>query len=57
MKDQSYQKENDSQQNSKCRSCADRDETVNNIINECSKLAQKEYKNKHEWVGKVINWE
>ena len=27
------------QQNSKCRLCGDRDETINNIISECSKLA------------------
>ena len=32
-----------------------RDETVNHI-RECSKLAQKEYKNRHNWVGKVIPW-
>ena len=30
------------QQNSKCRQCGDRDETINHIIRECSKLAQKE---------------
>ena len=31
------------QQNSKCRRlCGDRDETINHIISECSKLAQKE---------------
>ena len=42
------------QQNSKCRLCGDRDETINHIISECSKLAQKEYKTRHEWVGKVI---
>ena len=23
----------------------------------CSKLAQKEYKTRHDWVGKVIYWE
>ena len=23
----------------------------NNIISECSKLAQKEYKTRHDWVG------
>ena len=27
------------------------------IISECSKLAQKEYKTRHDWVGKVIYWE
>ena len=45
------------QQNSKCRLCGDRDETINHIISECSKLAQKEYKPRHDWVGKVIHWE
>ena len=43
------------QQNSKCRLCGDRDETINHIINECGKLAEKEYKTKHDWVGKVIH--
>ena len=32
------------QQNSKCRLCGDREETINPIVRECSKLAQKEYK-------------
>ena len=45
------------QQNSKCRLCGDRDETINHIISECSKLAQKECKTRHNWVGKVIHWE
>ncbi len=44
------------QQNSKCWLCSDRDETVNHI-SECSKLAQKEYKARHDWVGKVIHWD
>ena len=44
-------------QNSKYRLCRDRDETINHIISECSKLAQKEYKTRHDWVGKVIHWE
>ena len=45
------------QQNSKCRLCGDRDEKINHIISECSKLAQKEYKARHDWVVKVIHWE
>ena len=45
------------QQNSKCRLCGDRDETVIQIISECSKLAQKEYKARHDWMGMVINWD
>ena len=43
------------EQNSRCRLCGDRDETINHIISECSKLAQKEYETRHDWVGKVIN--
>ena len=45
------------QQNSKCRLCGDRDEAINHIISECSKLAKKEYNARHGWVGKVIHWE
>ena len=45
------------QQNSKCRLCGNRDETIYHIISECSKLAQKEYKARHDWVGKVIHRE
>ena len=45
------------QQNSICRLCVDRVETINPIISECSKLAQREYKARHDWVGKVIHWE
>ena len=37
------------QQNSRCRLCGDRDETINHIISECSKLAQKEYNTRHDW--------
>ena len=32
------------EQNSRCGLCGDGDETINHIISECSKLAQKEYK-------------
>ena len=45
------------QQNSKCRLCGNRDETINHKISKCSKLALKEYKTRHDWVGKVIHWE
>ena len=44
-------------QNSKCWLCGDRDETINHIISECSKLVQKEYKMRHDRVGKVNHWE
>ena len=45
------------QQKSKCRLGSDRDETINHIISECRNLAHKEYKSRHDWVGKVIHWE
>ena len=30
---------------------------INHIISECNKMAQKEYKARHDWVGNVIHWE
>ena len=30
---------------------------INHIIDEYNKLAQKEYKTRHDWVGKVIHSE
>ena len=42
------------QEKTRCRLCGDRDEMINHIISECSKLTQKEYKTRHDWVGKVI---
>ena len=41
------------QQNSKCSLCSDRDETIDDIISECWKLAPKECKTRHDWVVKV----
>ena len=45
------------QQNSKYALYGDRNETINHIISKCCKLAQKEYKTRHDWVGKEIHWE
>ena len=45
------------QEESKCRMCGQMDETVNHIIIECSKLAQIDYKHRHDWIGKPIHWE
>ena len=47
---------NNTQNNGKWRWCGDIDEVVN-YISECSKQAQKEYKGRHDWVGKVIHQE
>ena len=45
------------QQKSVCSLYCDRDKMNNHIISECSKVAQKEYKTKNDWVGKVIHRE
>ena len=45
------------QQNSKCKLCGDRNETINHIMSKCSKLAQKEYKTRHDWVGKKLKFD
>ena len=41
---------------SKCRLYGDKDETVNRIVCEYYRLAQKEFKTVSNWVGKVICW-
>ena len=43
------------QQKSICWLCGDRVETINHIISGCRKLAQKECKARHDWVGKVTS--
>ena len=48
---------NKTQQNSRYRFCNDRDETINHIIRECSKVVQRKYKNRHGWLGKGIHRE
>ena len=45
------------EQNSKCRLCGNRDETVNAVICEFSKLAQKDNNIRHDMVEKVIHCE
>ena len=44
------------QRNSSGRLCGDRYETINHIISKCSKSAQREFKTRHDWVGKLIHW-
>ena len=40
-----------------CRVCGAADETVAHIVSECSKLAQKEYKQvRHDSVAKMLHW-
>ena len=53
MKARIYQ----TQEDSKCRMCRKVDGSINHIVSECPKLAQKEYKRRHDCVGKKIHWE
>ena len=49
-----------SQEQMKCRTCSRADETIKtikHIESECPKLAQKEYKRRHDWIGRRVNWE
>ena len=34
-----------------------KDEMINHIVSESSKHVQKEYKTRHDWVGKVVHWQ
>ena len=42
------------QQNCRCRLY--NEETIHHIISKCSKLEEKGYKTKNDWVNEVINW-
>ena len=39
-----------------CRMCGEKMETVQHIICECKKLAQREYKRRHDTVAKLVHW-
>ena len=41
----------------KCRMCKEGDESVTHIISQCKKLAQTEYKIRHDNVAKAVHWE
>ena len=45
-----------SQEDSLCRVCRKVDESIDNIVSGCSKLAQKEYKRRHGNLGKIVLW-
>ena len=46
-----------SQEQTKCRMCSKANETINHTVSECSKLAQREYKRRHDLIGRRIQWE
>ena len=41
----------------KCRMCGEREESVSHLIAECKKLAQRDYKNRHDNIAKIIHLE
>ena len=36
--------------------CKKADESIDDIVSGCSKLAQKEYKRRHHNLGKIVHW-
>ena len=45
-----------SQGDSLCRVCRKVDKSIDHIVSGFSKLAQKEYKIKHDNLGKIVHW-
>ena len=48
---------NKTQAESKCRLYGKVDEKVKHLVCECPIFTQREYKRKHDWVGRKIHWE
>ena len=44
------------QGDSLCCVCRNVDESIDHIVSACSKLAQKEYKRRHDNLGKIVHW-
>ena len=44
------------QGDSLCRMCRKVDESIDHIVSGCSKLAQREYKRRHDKLGKIVHW-
>ena len=45
-----------SQGDSLCRICRKVDESIDHIVSGCGKLAQNEYKRRHDNLGKIVHW-
>ena len=41
----------------KCRMCNEKEGTIHHIVSGCSNLAQKEYKCRHDCVGRALHWD
>ena len=44
-------------ESSLCRMCGTRNETISHIVNAYGKLAQKEYKRRHDSVRRYVHWQ
>ena len=44
------------QKDTLCRLCKKTDESLDHVVSGCSKLAQKEYKRRHNNLGKIVHW-
>ena len=40
-----------------CKMCGTGNETISHIVSECRKLGQKEYKRRHDSVGRYVHWQ
>ena len=49
-------KNNKSQGDSLCRVCRKVVESIDHIVSSCIKLEQKEYKRRHDNLGKIVHW-
>lgn len=45
-----------SRQSALCRMCKSKDETVSHIVSECTKMAQTDYKARHDKVAAAVHW-
>ena len=45
-----------SQKDTLCRLCKKGDESIDHVVSTCSKLAQKEYKRRHDNLDKIVHW-
>ena len=42
--------------NNKCRLCKVNEETIDHLVSSCSKIAQTDYKERHDKVASMLHW-
>ena len=43
-------------EDSECRLCKEKDETIDHLISSCSKIAHTDYKERHNKVASMLHW-